>query len=185
VVKGDLDADMNGQPVHRDDLAGRMDFLGINYYARTSAQGTPSSLFPEVSPLLTFNLLALHYDYDYPKGLYEVLLFAHRRYGLPTFVTETGVNERQPDQIASWLVRSLTWVRRAISDGADVEGYFTWTLMDNYEWNHGMSFKMGLYAVDKNDPAKQRTARSGVGVYGRIAAAHAIPADLATQYPAP
>ena len=183
VAKGDFDADMDGHPVHRDDLAGRMDFLGVNYYARTIAEGTPSSLFPEVSPLITFNLISLRYDYDYPKGIYDVLMFG-RRYGVPMIITETGVSEDQPDKIASWLVRTMTWVQRAIHDGADVEGYYTWTLMDNYEWNHGMSFNMGLYAVDKNDPQKTRHARSGVDVYGRIAAGGKIPADLLSRYPA-
>jgi beta-galactosidase len=184
VAKGDFDAEMDGHPVHRDDLAGRMDFLGVNYYARTIASGTPSSLFPEVSPLLTFNLISLTYDYDYPKGIYDVLMFA-RQYGVPMIVTETGVSEAdsEPGKIASWIVRTMTWVKRAIADGANVEGYYTWSLMDNYEWNHGMSFNMGLYKVDKSDPLKTRTARSGVGVYGRIAAGGEIPADLMAQYP--
>jgi beta-galactosidase len=181
VAKGDFDADMDGHPVHRDDLAGRMDFLGINYYARTVASGTPTSLFPEVSPLITFNLISLKYDYDYPQGIYDVLMFA-RRYGLPMMVTETGVSEDQPGKIASWIVRTMTSVQRAIADGANVEGYYTWTLMDNYEWNHGMSFNMGLYAIDKNDPQKTRTARSGVEVYGRIAATGEISSDLVARY---
>jgi beta-galactosidase len=182
VAKGDFDENMDGHPVHRDDLAGRLDYLGINYYAQTIVEGTPTSLFPEVSPLITFNLISLDYDYDYPKGVYDMIMFG-KRYGVPMLVTETGVSEDQPDKIASWLVRTMSWVQRAIDEGADVEGYYVWTLMDNYEWNHGMSFKMGLYAVDKSDPHKTRTARSGVAAYGRIAAAGEIPADLQKQYP--
>ena len=46
-----------------------------------------------------------------------------------------------------------------MSRGADVRGYFYWTLMDNYEWNHGMTMKLGLYAVDPLDHSKTRTPR--------------------------
>ena len=42
-----------------------------------------------------------------------------------------------------------------------------------------MSVRVGLYAVDKDDPQKARVARSGVSVYGRIAEGRAVPPDLA------
>jgi beta-glucosidase/6-phospho-beta-glucosidase/beta-galactosidase len=183
-AKGLFDANLDGAQVQRDDLARRMDFIGVNYYARTIAQGTPSSIFPDVSPLLTFDLLTIKYDYDYPRGIYEVLQFA-KRYGVPLVISETGAADDPPDHMASWIVRTLTWVKRAMRAGVPVEGYFVWTLMDNYEWNHGMSIRLGVYAVDKNDPQKGRVARSAVGVYGRIAAAGEIPHDLARAYPAP
>jgi beta-glucosidase/6-phospho-beta-glucosidase/beta-galactosidase len=182
-IKGDLDANLDGHPTHRDDLAGRMDFLGINYYARTIAQGTESSFFPAISPLLTFNPIGLTYDYDYPRGIYEVLNFANQ-YKVPLYISETGAEDKDNTGIAaSWIVQTMTWVKRSIRDGVPVQGYFYWTLMDNYEWNHGMSIRLGLYAVDKNDPTKARTARTSVPTYGKIATAGAIPPDLAAKYP--
>jgi beta-galactosidase len=180
---GQFDADLDHQQVRRDDLVGRMDFLGVNYYARTITQGTPSSILPDLSPILTFDLLTIKYDYDYPRGIYEVLQFA-KRYQVPLLISETGAADDPAGSTASWIVRTLTWVKRAMREGVPVEGYFVWTLMDNYEWNHGMSIRLGVYAVDKNDPQKTRVARSAVGVYGRIAAAGEIPRDLAAQYPA-
>ncbi len=183
-VNGDLDANLDGKPVHRDDLAGRMDFIGINYYARLVVQGTPGPFFAQLSPLLTFNPLTLVYDYQYPKGIYEVLTFA-KRWNVPLLISETGVPDGTVDGAEDdWIVQTLTWVRRAIAEGAPVEGYFYWTLMDNYEWNHGMHVRVGLYAVDAADPTKARTARSSVAVYSQIAAAGAIPADLAAKHPA-
>jgi beta-glucosidase/6-phospho-beta-glucosidase/beta-galactosidase len=182
---GQLDANLDGNPVHRDDLANRLDFLGINYYARTIVQGTPSSFFPKISPLLTFDPLTLSYDYSYPKGIYEVLKFA-TRYNVPLYITETGVNDPNDDGSGSqWLVQSLTWVKRAIRDGMPVKGYFYWTLMDNYEWNHGMTVKMGLYAVDPTDASKTRRAKQSVATYGSIALDGKISPDLAAKYPAP
>jgi beta-glucosidase/6-phospho-beta-glucosidase/beta-galactosidase len=66
-VNGDLDANLDGTTVHRTDLAGRMDFIGINYYARLIATGAASP-FPTLSPLLTVSVASLlNQDYDYGR----------------------------------------------------------------------------------------------------------------------
>jgi beta-glucosidase len=64
-----------------------------------------------------------------------------------------------------------------------VTGYFYWSLMDNYEWNHGMQLRFGLYAVDTKDPKKPRTPRGGVAAYAAIASGAAIPASVAATVP--
>jgi beta-glucosidase len=106
--------------------------------------------------------------------------------GFPSIVTENGTQDPDDDATGpEFVVRHLTWLSRAIKDGADVRGYFYWTLMDNYEWNHGMDIRMGLYAVDKSDPDKARKPRQTATAYGQIAEARRIPAELAGKYPAP
>jgi len=185
VIKGDVDMNFDGTKTHRDDLANRMDFLGINYYARAVVDGIDTSLFPQFSPLMTFNPLTLDIDYSYPKGIYEMIMSADKKYGhLPIYITETGVQDPNDDgSSAKWLVETMHWVKRAINDGADVRGYYYWSLMDNYEWSQGMSVKMGLYGMDGTDPQKTRHIRSGGTAYGRIAGSGEIPNDLASQYP--
>ena len=185
VIKGDVDMNFDGTKTHRDDLANRMDFLGINYYARAVVDGLDSSIFPQFSPLLTFNPLTLDIDYAYPKGIYEVIMLAEQRYGhLPIYITETGAQDPTDDGSSEkWLVETLHWVKRAINDGADVRGYYYWSLMDNYEWSQGMSVKMGLYGMDGADPQKTRHIKAGGLAYGRIAAGGEIPGDLAAKYP--
>lgn len=185
VVNGDLDANLDGNVVHRDDLAGRMDFIGINYYARLVVQGTPGPFLAKLSPLLTFNPLSLTYDYSYPKGIYNVIMYA-MRWKVPLLISETGSGSSGDANglQAAWVVETLSWVARAIHDGAPVTGYFFWSLMDNYEWNHGMQLRFGLYAVDGKDPQKARTARAGVAPFAAIAGAGKVPSDLAAQYPA-
>ena len=81
-----------------------------------------------------------------------------------------------------YVVENISWILRAIADGYDVRGYFYWTLMDNYEWNHGTGIKMGLYAVEPEDESKARRARDGVETYGRIAEEGALPTDLREQF---
>lgn len=186
VAKGDLDAELDGTSVHRADLANRLDYLGINYYGRTTVTGTGSPSLPTLSPLTTFDPTNIVLFEDYPKGLYEIALHLKERYGVPTYVTETGAQVQQnADAGASWLVRHAIWIRRAVRDGADVRGFYYWTLMDNFEWNHGMGYQFGLYAVDKNDPQKKRVARAAVAPYLEITKANDVPAALELKFPAP
>lgn len=185
VAKGELDEDLDGTSERRDDLAGRMDYIGINYYFRVKVVGTTTPFLEELSPLSTFDPFKVQMGEDYAKGIYEMAMVV-KDLGLPSMITENGLPIESDDDVpSSYLVRHLTWLNRAIRDGADVRGYFYWSLMDNYEWNHGMDLRFGLYEVDEDDPMKRRTARRVAGVYGEIAKAKGISADLAARYPAP
>ncbi|MCC6749216.1 MAG: glycoside hydrolase family 1 protein [Deltaproteobacteria bacterium] len=185
VIKGELDAGLDRKVVKRPDLAGRMDYLGVNYYTRITVPGTVDPVVPKLSPLTTFNPLTMQVWEDYPRGIYEAAMEG-KRFGVPVIVTENGADDpRDNGRAPKFLVEHLTWLQRAVRDGADVRGYFYWTFMDNYEWNHGMEIRMGLYAVDKNDPKKERRPRQAAEIYRRIASEGRIPDDLAARYPAP
>ncbi len=184
-VHGNLDANLDGTTVHRDDLAGRMDFIGVNYYQRYVADGTSTSLLPGLSPLLTINPSTLSTAEDNPQSIYDMVMLATQHYHLPIYITENGTEQESGDPVG-YLVRHLTWLGRARRDGADVRGYFVWTLMDNYEWNHGMGrIRLGMYKVDPDDPHKTRTRRPSADVYARIVQAGSIPPDLVATYPEP
>ncbi len=186
VALGDLDANMDGNVVHRDDLANRMDYMGVNYYTRITAQGQEKPFLADLSPLTTFNALTLKTYEDYPHGIYEMAMIVKNQLHLPMIITENGAADPADDGTApSYMVRHLEWLTRAIHDGADVRGYFYWSLMDNYEWNHGMSVKMGLYGMDPADPERKRVARQAVPLFRQIADANKIPDAVAKQYPAP
>ncbi len=190
VCKGDLDENLSGKAVHRDDLANRMDWVGINYYTPLTITGTETASFPTLSPLTNFDPFSLMGAawVDDPKGIYEMAMHIKGRYGLPMIVTENGTAVEGADDAGkapSFLTRHVTWLQRAARDGADVRGYFYWSLMDNYEWNHGMDVRMGLWAVDPMDSTKARTKRPAVGVYRQIIDANQVPAALDQQYPAP
>ena len=181
VTAGRLDEQWDAGPGNapvRADLANRCDFVGINYYFGFRAQKMWTSL-SFVSPFVSFNMLQ-PMDGDAPDGLHAVILRA-RRYGRPIYVTETGATADDPERAAAWTVRTMRAVERARADGADVRGYFAWSLMDNYEWNHGMNgMRFGLYAVDPG--TKARTIRPAGRAFAKIARAGAVGAELETRY---
>jgi beta-glucosidase len=49
--------------------------------------------------------------------------------------------------------------------GADVRGYFHWSLMDNFEWADGHEGRFGLYAVDFDHPEGPRVKRPSADVF--------------------
>ncbi len=188
-IKGELDVNADGKPVRDESLVGRMDYLGINYYTQIKVAGLTGSVLPEFSPLLTLDPFSPKTKLwnTYPKGLYEMVMYVKEHYGLPMYITENGATatpkEGDPDQVR-FFAEHLQWLKRAIDEGADVRGFYWWSLMDNYEWNHGMSnFFFGLYGVSKDDPTKARTKRPLVDVYARVAAEGKLPDDLVSRYP--
>jgi len=187
VAKGELDADLSGKTLRREDLEGRMDWLGINYGTRATVKGTSVPLLLDLSPLGTFDPREVRLGEDDPRGLYEMLTLVHRAYHVPLFVTGNGMDHPVDDEDAgpSYLVRHLAWVNRAVKDGIDLRGYFFWSLVDDYEWNQGMNQRFGLYAVDPADPQKNRTPRKTAETYGLIAEERRIPPELLVAYPAP
>ncbi len=189
IIKGKLDDKGAGAEGAKDrpDLA-RMDYLGLNYYNRITLVGTTTSFLQDFSPLATFDPFNEKTSFFevYPKGIYEMIKFASQAYpNLPIYITENGTAQGADAASAPQdCARYLQWTQKAISEGADVRGYFWWTLTDNYEWNHGMDDqKFGLFAVDSHDPKKPRTLRPLGETYAKIVQARQVPDDLAKLYP--
>jgi beta-glucosidase len=93
--------------------------------------------------------------------------------GKPVFVTENGIGTGDDERRKRYVVDVLANVQEAIADGVDVRGYFHWTNMDNFEWARGYSVKFGLIECDRT--TLDRTVKSSGVLYGRIAAANALP----------
>jgi beta-galactosidase len=170
-------ADPASRPV-RPDLANRLDWLGVNYYFEFKAQSTVVTGLPFISPDINFNMLQ-SFNAEAPNGLYSVLMHA-RRFGVPMTVTETGYVQDDAHKAAAWTVETVRATQRAIADGADVHGFYTWSLMDNYEWNHGTGMKFGLYSVDPT--TKARAQRESGRVFAQVIRAGGVTAELAAQY---
>ncbi|MEV0401177.1 GH1 family beta-glucosidase [Actinoallomurus sp. NPDC050550] len=91
-------------------------------------------------------------------GLTELLLRVHRDHpGVPLMITENGAafddhvdaDGRVRDQRRiDYLRDHFAAVGRAREAGADVRGYFVWSLLDNFEWAYGYSKRFGIVHVD-------------------------------------
>ena len=107
-----------------------------------------------------------------PAGLRHVVEEA-ASYGKPVYVTENGIDDADDDQRPAYMRGYLRALARAIDDGADVRGYYAWSLIDNYEWAEGYAPSFGLYGYD---PATlERKRRGSAGVYRRIARTGSVP----------
>lgn len=99
------------------------------------------------------------------------------RYGLPLFITENGLSctdkvyrdgkVHDADRI-DFLARYLEKLSEGIHAGADVRGYFQWSLLDNFEWHSGYRERFGLVYVDY--ATGQRIPKDSAFWYGEVAA---------------
>jgi beta-glucosidase len=138
----------------------KIDFLGINYYTRGVVRDDPAA-----QPVRTTYVRQPEHAYTetgwevHPPSLTRTLLWVTERYGrLPLYVTENGaafydpphaIDGRVDDPLRVWYYREhLKAAHDAIRRGADLRGYFAWSLLDNYEWSLGYSKRFGLVHVD-------------------------------------
>lgn len=149
-------------------LAETQDFIGLNYYSRDMTRFSPLKphmLFLENIARPGSRLNDLGWEI-YPEGLYRVLMRL-KRYNKPIYITENGIPATDDSIRREYLRDHLAQMHRAISEGADVLGYFHWSLLDNFEWAEGLKPRFGLIAMDYE--TQERSPRPSARVYAKIA----------------
>jgi beta-glucosidase len=164
-------------PVRDGDMeviAAPIDALGVNYY---NPVGVSAPSYPELG--LPFDMALLDgyplTDFGWPvvpDALTEQLCRLSGDYGLPLYVTENGcsyaASPHDPQRV-EFLAAHVDAVEAARAAGADVRGYFVWSIMDNFEWAEGYNQRFGLVHVDFD--TQVRTPRTSYGWYrDRVAA---------------
>lgn len=140
-----------------DGAARSQDFLGLNYYTRSHLK------FVAGPPFITFGFKDVHargltdigWEY-YPEGFGQVLGQA-KRYGLPVWVTENGLDDRSGNRRVRFLHDHLAQLLAARAQGVNVTHYLHWSLMDNFEWLEAYGPRFGLYRVDFETQARHET----------------------------
>jgi beta-glucosidase/6-phospho-beta-glucosidase/beta-galactosidase len=158
------------------------DYFGLNHYTSRYTTTTPPSP-PPPSPDFYTDMDALETPYDLdgnligpqadstwlyvvPWGIHDLLVYVYNRYGAPILITENGCDVPGESQMpvdrarldtfrVNYLQDYLSNVSLAIDDGADVFGYFVWSLLDNFEWADGYSKRFGITYVDYSDNEKR------------------------------
>jgi beta-glucosidase len=135
-----------------------VDWFGLNHYSPLYAKADPESElgFRVAEPPAGVRRTGMGWAID-PQAFRATLLALHRRYRLPIYVLENGFGTAEAPNEAGHIIddRRLAYLRSytdalgaAIEDGADVRGYFVWSLIDNFEWNYGYEKRFGLAYVD-------------------------------------
>ncbi|KAL5730163.1 beta-glucosidase [Ranunculus cassubicifolius] len=152
-----------------------LDFIGLNHYSSLYAKDCiHSACTPQDSHAISGYVhltgerdgdfigekTAMPQFYVVPNGMERIIGHMKARYGnKPTFVTENGYPDNGlPSEGRDELLHDIKRVKyhksylaslaRAIEGGADVRGYFVWSLIDNFEWTSGYSLRFGLHYVD-------------------------------------
>ncbi|MEI8143432.1 MAG: glycoside hydrolase family 1 protein [Candidatus Berkelbacteria bacterium] len=130
-------------------VSNHIDFLGINYYFKVHVRAA--------KPRFTF-IGKKKNDIGWgivQAGLYQAIR-QNQIWRKPIYITENGVADAKDIHRPKFLKDALFYLSRAIRKGADVRGYFHWTLMDNFEWASGYTAKFGLFTRDRK-PRKSAT----------------------------
>ncbi|WP_395107866.1 GH1 family beta-glucosidase [Actinomadura sp. SCN-SB] len=186
----DGDTEVINQPI---------DQLGVNYYSRFTVTGDPnvtaqavSSPYSTVSPWVGSEhvgfvdggrpVTGMGWEID-ETGLHEVLTRLHREYPpVDLYITENGAGYDevpngdtpiQDEERIQYLDAHLRASHQAITGGVPLRGYFTWSLLDNFEWSWGYSKRFGLVHVDYT--TQRRVPKDSARWYAGVIRAGGLP----------
>ncbi|MDP2340738.1 MAG: glycoside hydrolase family 1 protein [Deltaproteobacteria bacterium] len=184
IETGTLSGTLTGRSVTIPGLAGTYDYVGLNYYGRFYVKAVLPGGFTiiphdENEPGEEKNDLG--WAIDETSFTPELVRF-YKRYRKPLYILENGIADNHDDDVRrqNFIVRHARAMWQAIEDGADVRGFFFWSLVDNFEWAEGFDPRFGLLKVDYTKGGA-RTPRPSADVYRQIASSNGIPVSLWTR----
>ena len=150
-----------------------LDWFGLNHYGPTYIKADAGARFgfgfgdrpADVA------LTPIGWAMD-PKAFRDTLLTVDRDYGLPIYVTENGMGGHDQLDAAGTVIDNerIDYLRAyigamndAATAGADIRGYFVWSLLDNFEWESGYSVRFGITYVDY--PTQRRIPKASFHWY--------------------
>ncbi|MBS1704477.1 MAG: beta-glucosidase [Armatimonadetes bacterium] len=161
-----------------------LDFFGMNIYHSPRVKAGPDGNMEFVPRPVGAPLTAFRWPVE-PECLYWGAKFYYERYKLPIVITENGLSNQDwiaqdgkvhdPQRI-DFLHRHLLQLHRAYSEGVDVQGYFQWSLMDNFEWAEGYKERFGLIYVDY--PTQKRIPKDSYHWYKEVIATNGASLEL-------
>lgn len=159
-----------------------VDWLGINHYSPIYAKADPAAplgfAWADAPPDVPRSPIGWQVD---PAAFRDTLLDAQERYGLPIYVLENGAGAvEKPDAAGEiddreridYLGQYTGALRDAVVLGADVRGYFVWSLLDNFEWGAGYANRFGLVYVDY--PTQRRIPKASARWYAALIRSEAM-----------
>jgi beta-glucosidase len=173
-----------------ETISAPLDLLGVNYYrpgvlARRSEPAPDFTLWPGDEWIEALPQEGEHTTMGWvvdPGALEELLVRLDTDYGgLPLLVTENGASyddRVEPDgsvldlDRVAFLDGHLRAIHRSLEAGADIRGYFVWSLLDNFEWAEGYSKRFGVVHIDYE--TLRRTPKESARWYARVISARGL-----------
>ena len=152
------------------------DFLGVNYYFQVRLMRRIRKKVDKVlrDPREEGRRITDTNWQVHPHGIYEVLIDL-AAYKKPIYITENGIATEDDSFRRQFIHEHLEEIYYSIKAGADVKGYFYWSLLDNYEWAEGYRPRFGLVEVDLK--TKDRKLKESGKYYSQIAKQNGIGLD--------
>ncbi|CAN4083822.1 unnamed protein product [Withania somnifera] len=169
-----------------------LDFIGINYYTANYIKDClysaceQGNTWSEGSYFVTTEKDGVYIGqptevdwlFLYPQGMKKIVMYMKDRFNnTPMVITENGIAEN--DNLSPSITDTLNDIHRvnymqsylnslanAIKEGADVRGYFVWSLLDNFEWLEGFRLRFGLHYVNYTN--LQRTPKLSATRYKQL-----------------
>jgi len=157
-----------------------IDFLGVNYYTRSVTEHDADRWPLRARAVRQPNATYTETNWEvYAQGLADTLEWVTKRYGrIPLYVTENGAAFFDPPAAIDGVVddpnrvhyfrEHLRAVHGAMQNGADMRGYYAWSLLDNLEWSLGFAKRFGIVHV--NFATQQRTIKRSGRYYAQVIA---------------
>jgi beta-glucosidase len=161
-----------------------IDFIGINYYTRSVSRDDPAALPVRVTGVRQPQHPITETGWEvFPPALTRVLLWVKDRYGNPpVYITENGAAFYDPPKPIDGCIEDplrvayyrehLRAAHDALRAGANLRGYYAWSLLDNYEWSLGYSRRFGIIHVDYE--TQQRTIKASGRFYASVIRANGL-----------
>jgi len=159
-----------------DRICRPIDWFGLNHYSPIYARAKPDSplRFAWADAPAGVRRSPIGWQID-PGAFRDTLIDVSRRYRLPVYVTENGAggNDRLNDagevpdrERIDYYKAYIYAMREAVAAGADVRGYFIWSLLDNFEWGAGYANRFGIVYIDY--ATQKRIPKESAHWYARL-----------------
>ena len=159
-----------------------VDWFGLNHYSPVYARADDKAplRFAWADAPAGVRRSPIGWEED-PSAFRDVLTSLHKRYRLPIYVTENGAGSNEQASVTGevndrerihYLQSYISAMRDAVKRGADVRGYFIWSLLDNFEWGAGYQNRFGIVHVDF--ASQKRTPKASARWYAGMIRSSAV-----------
>lgn len=143
------------------DAAAADDFVGVQTYSRVMCRADG-----QVGSAPDRPVTSMGWE-DRPEAVGAVCRWIASRWTMPMIVTENGYPGDDDERRGAFIEAAVASLAGAVAAGADVRGYFYWSLLDNFEWLMGFRQRFGVVSVDRQ--SLNRTLKPSARILQRLA----------------